>query len=112
MLTVRPVFIGEQTIYNAFDALIVKTPKEGIMGLTRDKKPIILHNGDMVSMKLLDEAFVRTLYLRGMATPIKIREPKPRQRIDQLKYRRSKKGRAKKNTKLDKWLGGVPHNKW
>jgi len=97
-------------ILRNFDLAIIKAPKEGLMGLTRDGKEVILHNGDMVSLKWLDERYANLLYLKGMLTPIKMRDlsknPIDWSNRGKLKIRRSRKNRGKKNgTNLDNWLG-------
>jgi len=101
-------------ILRNFDLAIIKAPKEGIMGLNKDGKAIILRNGDMVSMSLLDEKFAELMFTRGMLKPIRSCEPeqiKGIERSSKTKTRLSRKNRGRKNGMyLDKWLfGGGKH---
>jgi len=104
MLVVKSMYVGEQTWVKGFQAGIIRGPKEGIMGLTKDKKPIVLRNGDMVSLDILDKKFLELLIRRGMIMPIRIRDQIKVNKVEKLKYHRSKKGRAKKCMSLDRWL--------
>jgi len=99
------------SLINNFDTIILKTPKEGIMGLTKDKKPIILHNGDMISTNALDRQFLELLYVRGMIMLCRIvdtKDIKPENSIVYKNRKRKKltrKYRGKNNgSNLMKWF--------
>ena len=92
---------------------IIKTPKEGIMGLNDKGDPIVLHNNDMVSLDLLDEKFKEVLMMRGMLRIYKARDPKDIKPEDssmnkiRRKMKRVKKGKDKKAYfSLERWVGG------
>ena len=97
-------------ILKNFDVAIIKAPKEGIMGLDKNGRAIILRNNDMVSMSLLDEKFAELMFTRGMLYPIRSREPEQIRKMERPgkpKTRRRKRG---KNNNLSRWLfgGGKP----
>jgi len=102
------------SILKNFDIAIIKAPKEGIMGLDKNGRAIILRNNDMVSMSLLDEKFAELMFTRGMLHPIRSREPEQIRKIERPskpKTRRSRKNRGKNNGSLSRWLlfgGGKP----
>jgi len=97
------------SILKNFDVAIIKTPKEGIMGLNKDGKAIILRNGDMVSMSLLDKKFAEVMFMRGMLRPIATNDNiKPK---DTITYKMRKRGREKRRDRgringfrLDNWI--------
>ncbi len=95
-------------VLKGFDAGIVRAPK-GVMGLTKNGEYLVLRDGDMVSLKNLDEKFVSLLYLRGMLTPIKIdykMKKVDKNRHSKLKYNHlKKKNRASNHKTLDNWFG-------
>ena len=90
------------SILKNFDIAIIKAPKEGIMGLDSKGGLIILRDGDMVSLKTLDEQFASLLYIRGMLKPYKINENiKPKDSIVYKKHNRKRRGNR---VSLDSWL--------
>jgi len=96
-------------ILKNFDMAIIRAPKEGLMGLDRNGKEIVLNNGDLINIDLLDPVYAALLYNRGMLSPIKTKDPKELLKYDwknrgKLKIRRSRKNRHIKNLSLDKWL--------
>ena len=109
------------SILKNFDVAIIKTPKEGIMGLNKDGKAIILRNGDMVSMSLLDKKFAEVMFMRGMLRPIATNDNiKPKDTITyKMRKRRREKKRDRDRTngfRLDNWIkikssGGGNHEK-
>ena len=99
------------SILKNFDVAIIKTPKEGIMGLDKNGRAIILRNNDMVSMSLLDEKFAELMFTRGMLHPIRSREPEQIRKIERpSKPKTRRRKRSKNNGDLNRWLfgGGKP----
>lgn len=70
-----------------------KVPIEGIMGLTKDGKPIIVRRAEMFSEDILDEEFVLLLLEYGFADVYD---------IDEFERRWA---RVKKNGNRSKWEG-------
>ena len=109
------------SILKNFDLAIIKAPKEGIMGLNKDGKAIILRNGDMVSMSLLDKKFAEVMFMRGMLRPIATNgNIKPENTITyKMRKRRKEKRRDRgriNGFRLDNWIdikrnGGGDHEK-
>ena len=96
-------------ILKNFDVAIIKAPKEGIMGLDKNGRAIILRNNDMVSMSLLDEKFAELMFTRGMLKPVAINEnikPENSTIYKNMKRRKEKKcGRGRINgINLESWL--------
>jgi len=96
-------------ILKNFDVAIIKAPKEGIMGLDKNGRAIILRNNDMVSMSLLDEKFANLLYIKGMLKPAVINEdirPENSTIYKNMKRRKEKKrDRGRINgINLESWL--------
>ena len=97
------------SILKNFDVAIIKAPKEGIMGLDKNGRAIILRNNDMVSMSLLDEKFAELMFTRGMLKPVAINEnikPENSTIYKGMKRRREKKrDRGRINgINLESWL--------
>ena len=91
------------SILKNFDVAIIKTPKEGIMGLNKDGKAIILRNGDMVSMSLLDKKFAEVMFMRGMLRPIATNDnTRPENR--KIKMRERKREKKRRRFRLDNWI--------
>jgi len=109
------------SILKNFDVAIIKTPKEGIMGLNKDGKAIILRNGDMVSMSLLDKKFAELMFMRGMLRPIASNDNIRPENTTTYKMRKREKERKRdrgrmNGFKLDNWIkikssGGGNHEK-
>lgn len=81
-----------------FNAMIVKAPKEGLMGLDRNGNPIILHDGDMISLNAVDREFAKVLFIRRMAIGVRFSDRR------EVKSRWFRRKRLERQRSLGGWV--------